>query len=119
MKKNQEAHSFGTLLLVLSLMVAMSISLTVMAAPPTGRAPAAAMTTNKSSVAASAGKEQIEYKYKSREVYDFNELSIHGNFVSPGDLSLKSKNERKRFISGFKVRQSMDAEMREDFNEIK
>ena len=55
--------------------------------------------------------EKVVYKYKEKEVIDFSELSIRGNVITPGDLSIKLKEEKSK-KGEFRLRRSFDPEIK-------
>ena len=64
------------------------------------------------------GDSGVVYKYKQQEVFDFGELSIDGQIITPGDLSVKFK-DRKNFSKEFQNRDNFDKEVMEDLEDIR
>lgn len=64
-----------------------------------------------------SGKSNVQYEYKKFERIDFEALSIQGNVITPGDLSVKYK-QRRKFKTRFPVREDFDEEIKNALNEI-
>jgi len=62
-------------------------------------------------------KTSVQYQYKKKEVFDFGELSIQGNVLTPGDITVK-KRKRKKFRTQFRTRNNFDREIRVDLKEV-
>ena len=68
-------------------------------------------------IARSGKKAEIEYSYKKKEVFDFGEMTIRGQVITPGDLSIRG-GKRKLFRSEFTVRKNFDPEVSSDLHQI-
>ena len=62
-------------------------------------------------------KSSVQYQYKQKEVFDFGELTIQGNVLTPGDITVK-KRKRKKFRTQFRTRNNFDREIRVDLKEV-
>jgi len=65
-----------------------------------------------------AGGEQIIYKYKQYQKFDFEDLVIEGETGNPGDLSIAPRYQR-RFENKLPYRKNFNAEIRRGIERVR
>lgn len=64
------------------------------------------------------GDENVIYKYRKHEKFDFGSLEIKGSIVAPGDLSVKERS-RRTFSRNLYDRDNFNKEVIEDIRNLR
>lgn len=65
-----------------------------------------------------SGNENVRYRYKEYEKFDFEDLVIEGETGNPGDLSIAPRYQRK-FENKLPYRKNFNAEIRKGIERIR
>lgn len=69
-------------------------------------------------LAYSESNEKVIYKYKKYEKFDLGDMSIKGDVITPGDISVK-KRQFKRFNEGLFKRLHFKDKIKEDIRDLR
>lgn len=63
-------------------------------------------------------EKNVVYKYKSYEKFDLGDMSIKGDVITPGDISVK-KRQFRRFRQSLYHRYNFADKVKEDFKDLR